>query len=112
MTDYTPGPWEATANLNDGPYGPSYTIRKDKQTVIAGISGSALHRGAKQTAVNARLIAAAPDLLAALNAIKARIQGVWDHPDLIPFGALSVDMNDDIEGIANIAIAKAKRGAL
>lgn len=69
MTEHTPGPWEATANLNDGPYGSSYTIRKDSQVIVAGISGASLHRGPEQSAANAHLISASPDLLAALESL-------------------------------------------
>jgi hypothetical protein len=68
MTEFTPGPWHATANLNDGPHGPSYTIRKNSQVTIASVSGASLHRGSKQSAANAQLLAAAPELLAALEA--------------------------------------------
>lgn len=38
-------------------------------------------------------------LRAALNAIKARINGVFDDPDLTAFGLLSVDHDDDVLAI-------------
>lgn len=66
MSKHTPGPWAATPCLDVGRYGPPWTIRVDKQTVVASLIGAALHRGAETAEANARLIAAAPDLLAAL----------------------------------------------
>ena len=64
----------------------------------------------KENAKVAHLIAAAPDLLAALRAIVARINGVWDDPDLLAFGELLPDTEADIEAIASQAIAKARGG--
>jgi hypothetical protein len=57
---------------------------------------------------NARLIAAAPDLLAALEAVASRISGEWDNPALVAFGPLSVDTEADCSAIARSAIAKAR----
>lgn len=37
-----------------------------------------------------------PELLNALNAIQARIEGVWDHPALIEYGELHTDPTQDI----------------
>lgn len=56
MTSYTPEPWTVTENLPSGSYGPSLTIRKDRQIVIASLTGSALHNG--QAPGNARRIVA------------------------------------------------------
>lgn len=51
-----------------------------------------------------RVLKASPEhMLRALRAIKARINGVWDDPDLISFGPLG-NMNEDILAI----IAKAE----
>lgn len=58
---------------------------------------------------NAALIAAAPDLLAALEAIVARFHGVYDQPALVAFGNLSTNPASDMELIAAAAIAKAKQ---
>jgi hypothetical protein len=53
------------------------------------------------------LFKAAPDLLAALRAIQARIQGVWDDPDLVNFGGLMEDTKADVLDMAQAAIARA-----
>ena len=37
----------------------------------------------------------------ALRAIKARIDGVWDDPDLLAFGERHVNSLEDIEAIVN-----------
>lgn len=61
MSKHTPGPWKWLHNLD----GHSMTINKDSKTPIAGISGMGLHVGQDVAESNARLIAAAPDLLEA-----------------------------------------------
>jgi hypothetical protein len=73
-TTHTPGPWQATPNIEYGSYGPTWTIRFDKQKVVAGISGAGLHCGREQAEANARLIAAAPDLLDLLETAIARVE--------------------------------------
>jgi hypothetical protein len=45
---------------------------------------------------DAKLIAAAPDLLEALDAIDARIGGEFDNPALVKYGILSSDQNMDV----------------
>lgn len=60
------------------------------------------------TPEHARLIAAAPDLLQALEAILARVNGEWDNPSLVKYGALCQNQDDDITGMVKEAIAKAK----
>lgn len=84
MSAHTPGPWHATADLTTGAYGPSWTIRHDAQVVIAGVSGAALHRGAEQSAANAALIAAAPDLLDLLVKVLPYIETAEDDPAYKP----------------------------
>jgi len=51
----------------------------------------------------------APELLEALRAIKARINGEWDHPALTKQGPLNSITPQDILEIAEKAIAKADR---
>lgn len=63
---HTPGPWIAAENLYSGAYAPSWIIRKDAQVVIGSVSAAPLHND--QSEANARLIAAAPEMLAALRA--------------------------------------------
>lgn len=40
-----------------------------------------------------------PRLQSSINAIKARINGEWDHPDLEAVGPLSTDFSNDVETI-------------
>ena len=61
-----------------------------------------------RAAANARLWAAAPDLVRALEAIKARIAGEFDNPSLEAFGPLSADTIADINSFASAALAKAR----
>jgi len=35
----------------------------------------------------------------AIDAIRSRIQGVWDHPQLVKLGALSIDTENDLSRI-------------
>ena len=51
------------------------------------------------------------ELLAALQAIEARVSGVFDSPKLLAFGPLSTSTADDCLNIARAAIAKATGGA-
>lgn len=56
---------------------------------------------------DACLDAAAPDLLEALQAIRARLIGEFDHPALVKFGALTTT-DGDIGSIVEAALAKVK----
>jgi hypothetical protein len=47
------------------------------------------------------------ELVTALTAIVARINGEWDNPALVGFGPLDVNSDNDILAIANAALAKA-----
>jgi len=55
----------------------------------------------------AEAIAAIPDLLTALRAIVARVDGVWVDPSLVAFGPLSTNTASDCAAIARTALAKA-----
>ena len=100
-TKHTPGPWTAFYSENarqwyiDVASGGQFAIRQ-----TAAVTTPAEMQG------NARLIAAAPNMLSALRAIAARVNGVWDDPDLIAFGPLS-GCDDDCLSIANKALEKA-----
>lgn len=48
------------------------------------------------------------ELLAALKAVKARINGVWDEPALVAYGPLG-NTTDDVLAIVTAAITKAER---
>jgi hypothetical protein len=52
-------------------------------------------------------LAAAPKMLDALQAIRARIEGDWDHPALRDRGPLAVSTVDDIHQWTKAAIAEA-----
>jgi hypothetical protein len=120
-TQHTPGPWEArpflTPNEDDDPLG-VYMIDKAIDLTDRYWKSMDLEAGSdeeqayldsihRENAANARLIAAAPELLAALQAIKARINGAWDDPALMAFGSLSANGDADILEIATAAIAAA-----
>ena len=66
-TQHTPGPWE-TGNGSPGEYGSGYAICS-KSRIVARVLGFGYPLGlgrSPQSDANARLIAAAPDLLEAL----------------------------------------------
>lgn len=120
MSKHTPGPWTASPmrigpNEKDRRYGfvvngpddrgaPSLPIRVCDLRVPVGFEGFA------EGQANAHLIAAAPDLLAALRDIVDRIDGVWDAPGLMSRGALHTKAADDIYDWARAAIARAEGG--
>lgn len=62
MSQHTPGPWYSFQCL---PPSIAWSINQSEKSVVASVSGSALHRPDKESEANARLIAAAPELLAA-----------------------------------------------
>jgi hypothetical protein len=86
MTQHTPGPWFAhnigLGSNGEGPF--TYPLGNDPD----------------KAAANARLIAAAPDMLAALQDIMAESSRDDDDHDVVA----------TIQGICRAAIAKAKRG--
>lgn len=94
-TKHTPGPWRV--GMRPGPmvYGPYGAQVADCRSPSA--EGS-------EAGYNARLIAAAPDMLSALRAIEARAEGEWDHPALVAFGPLTPDTSADILAIARMAL--------
>lgn len=91
-TSYTPGPW---------------TVEHDGQSlpiIMANAEIVALARETKQRneKLNARLIAAAPDLLAALEELTGIVQGALDDTNLHGLGMDSFTLQP-----ARAAIAKA-----
>jgi hypothetical protein len=95
-TEHTPGPW--TLEISDVP---------QTNKPFCGICGAdgagivyATLRAPGELIANARLIAAAPDLLAALQALHACHRGFSSSPD---WGAL----DDEARAAAESAIAKA-----
>ncbi len=92
MTQHTPGPWVAT-----GFEGIVVNDSKDRTLALAPGSSTNL----EEMKANARLIAAAPDMLAALQDIMAESSRDDDDHDVIA----------TIQGVCRAVIAKAKGGA-
>jgi hypothetical protein len=95
MTQHIPGPWETNRAARGG-IG-VYTRQGAMVCKVAQWRGSL---GQATTEANAALIAAAPDMLAALQAIAAETTG-YDTEDMIA----------NIQGICRDIIAKAKGSA-
>lgn len=76
MTQYTPGPWEADLIDSDIP---PYWIVKDQYGDTAKVIGPAYDT---ETKANARLIAAAPELLEALKTLVRRVERANAHTTL------------------------------
>ena len=100
---HTQTPWEILTFVTD----PNHILIGKGFDVIARLDkDDPLAEG------NARLILrdvnVHEDLVAALKAIVARINGVWDDPDLMAFGPLLTE-SADVEQIAKLAIAKTRK---
>lgn len=85
MAQHTPGPWtvfspgdEAWPGIEAPEVGTSIAVFENKESEYAGIQG----RNREEALANARLIAAAPDMLAALEALTAwaAMMGGWGAP--------------------------------
>ena len=75
---HTPGPWITHSDNS------SYPLwDEDGLHPIADVIDELNERSKEEIEANARLIAAAPELLKTIQAIRARINGEWDHPALI-----------------------------
>jgi hypothetical protein len=95
ILEHTPAPWAVASN------GASVKIVDGEGKAVAMITP-------RRGRWNGDLIAAAPKLLSALEAIEARINGVYDCPALVAIGPLHHDTQWDCLRIAEEAIAKAK----
>lgn len=99
MTKHTPGPWTVTphphlpiARVHRGPHDPGgVPICAVNMRSLAALSES----GDSEDDANARLIAAAPDLLAALRAVRGRVP---------------VEEYDGLGALIDAAINKAEEG--
>lgn len=89
MTEHTPGPWSVGVVLPEG------AIRIECVGPHIGSVRWSLNRSLNEGTANARLIAAAPDLLEALKKINANSVGVIHH---------------SLTTMADNAIAKATKG--
>lgn len=106
---HTPGPWECHPTSH---HSHDYRLSLKHGPMPArhpGEDSSEAHNA--RARANAHVIAAAPELLSALEAIAARIVGDWDNPALVAFGPLTSNTSDDTLTIARAAIARAKGGA-
>lgn len=120
MSQHTPGPWHIDYQQDDAPYivaeqgkawdNPTICHLYQDVTPEDSVTIGRWLEALPNATANARLIASAPELLSALNAIVARIQGDWDHPDLVRYGPLQLASHDCLE-IARAAIAKAEGNA-
>ncbi len=98
---HTPGPWYYTRYDSVEPYG-KFAICKQGERSVATTTGGALSDLANENEANARLIAAAPDLLEILIALTAAFDSgdlVWKNFESKHYGC---------HGDARAAIAKAK----
>jgi hypothetical protein len=107
-TKHTPGPWRVDETWPEE----TNTIRVKRNVLCVKAEPQRTialcgHGSQDEAVANARLIAAAPELISALKAIQARINGVFDDPDLIQCGPLQGPATD-IDRIARAAIAKAE----
>ena len=83
MSGFTPGPWEIHATIAAGQFG-VYEAESDQYTETAPIAVAYSYRRSNQTAAaNARLIAAAPVMLAMLERIIAAHDEDWDHGPML-----------------------------
>lgn len=106
MTKHTPGPWYISET------GPRYSINAgtggDSTRHIAMVSSyEKFEEDKEENIANSKLMAAAPDLLEALETILLRIDGRYDSELLVKQGYLGNTL-DDIQAYARQAIAKAK----
>ena len=108
-TKHTPGVWEIEKRNLDLEIDIKSSNGKRICQVKAFQGASFNDPTIEEAKINAKLIAAAPELLEALEAINARINGDFDNPALIKFGTLSTNTNQDIYLITNNAIKKATK---
>ena len=104
MTEYTKGPWHISYdNTGNGSYG-EWHIVGTKEHSIAQVPAYATGNLSEQDIVNARLIAAAPELLEALELSEATIDRLTCIDDA---KRRSVQGTFDV---IRAAIAKARKG--
>ena len=97
MSKHTPGPWK----VEDNPWGGTPHVRSGRRRLLRLLAEG--NEEIAESVANARLIAAAPDLLAALEAVTTHLGEL-----LIDLGPCEDDR--DVLDVARAAIAKA-RGA-
>lgn len=114
MSAYTKGPYSVnTAKLYEGVLIEAPAILTSGGALLTRVdftqhTGKGFLADIGELNATTTLLAAAPDLLEALEAIQARIKGEYDNPALRKVGPLSSSVDEDIEWIASQAINKAK----
>jgi hypothetical protein len=107
MSKHTPGPWRVSEHCTTIIKRDFRLIGDDSGELIAsshGMDGSGFFVGNDEAQANAHLIAASPDLLAALKALVQQVErGDFDH--------IGADHPDSAVGAARAAIAKAEVAA-
>lgn len=101
MTQHTPGPWSLCSAPASDPYTARNVVADNGETVATIASGyhheQPFTLSQDEARANARLIAAAPDLIAALSAIRAACTRIEDDEEI-----------DAAKALADAAIAKAE----
>lgn len=114
MKKHTPGPWVVKES---GEANVCTIMRTDERNWLAIVRQNGELSVATEAA-NAELMASAPDLLAerdrlrevnaglieAMQAIEARIDGVWDRPALLKYGPMFSDGTEDVARISRAAL--------
>jgi hypothetical protein len=100
---HTPGPWKISKTINDF----SIYAEANDNLDIAAVYQKSRAIDHEEARANTDIIAASPELVEALEAIVAAINGEFDNPSLMKFGALYADREDSIKEIAIQALHKA-----
>ncbi len=98
-TEHTPGPWILRTQNFDPPNDWSLHIDAGS-TEIASIDVQGTKRRMGEYLADGRLIASAPAMHQALEAIIAWVDGEWGHPALISYGLLEPDLKEGVKRIA------------
>ena len=107
QTQHTPGPWNVGDDSPNEYEGPTV---ENIDTVIAVIPIDDINDSSPEERANARLIAAAPDLLAALEQLKALAEEGVIHRN--ETGKPQWSLTDEIKNITRAAITKATSASL
>ena len=95
MSDHTPGPWPVE----------SRRFHEWPKTIL-GADGTLLGEWGPAYEADIRLIAAAPELLEALDAARECLEWAYERVD--PHKHVAVDIHNDVLPAARAAIAKAR----
>ncbi len=121
-TTHTPGPWVAIKGDTfnpERPWGVSKYLSREAHIEIDGddkeypcrtevIAELTETENPQEVEHTAYLIAAAPAMYEALQAIEARIRGEYDHPALVKLGELHTSTTADVLLLVYLALAQAE----